>query len=564
MISLQLAQIVPVTEAEGPGKRFAIWFQGCPLRCPSCCNPEMLPFEGGRAHALEDVLAQIFAVAETEDVEGITLLGGEPFAHAGVSSQLATRVQSHGLSVMIFSGFTLEELQGRQEPEVDRLLDHTDILVDGPYDKEQPESERRWIGSRNQRIHFLSSRYQAEDPCWQAPNTLELRFSKGELSVNGFPSRETKEFWNRPQKMTQSSSSPVTEVISGQSMASRRKNLQRSHLRALSPADLNLIESTLRDHKIETRRRASELLGTVALSTKSAALLASTLSDPAWTVREAWHGPLRESLSAQARSESFRQVGESLLQTVQTQILKDSNALVREGAMDLICIWPEPLQRSRKVSELLQLLDAGTLRTPESQRLIRSLAKVYGVVGAEHQASILQSLSQTTKNSHRKIRREAVIALGQLQPMPLEVASDLLVRCFEQDSSVREAAHAGLTSFYDACPETLRDFPLRNFLAKVDLQAEPGRALRQFVEILNSRKLPNLETSVVEVCRRRLLWLQSRTGPEPRAIEEPRETPPGLQAFLDFCATLKSETAHQETNWMLGQALLLVTRSPAA
>ena len=46
---LSVAQIVPCTEAEGPGRRFALWFQGCPLRCPGCCNPEMLPFTGGHA-----------------------------------------------------------------------------------------------------------------------------------------------------------------------------------------------------------------------------------------------------------------------------------------------------------------------------------------------------------------------------------------------------------------------------------------------------------------------------------------------------------------------------------
>ena len=46
-VVLSVAQIVPFTEAEGPGVRFALWFQGCPLRCPGCCNPEMLPFEGG-------------------------------------------------------------------------------------------------------------------------------------------------------------------------------------------------------------------------------------------------------------------------------------------------------------------------------------------------------------------------------------------------------------------------------------------------------------------------------------------------------------------------------------
>ena len=45
-LRLRVAQIVPFTEAEGPGRRFALWFQGCPLRCPGCCNPEMLPFEG--------------------------------------------------------------------------------------------------------------------------------------------------------------------------------------------------------------------------------------------------------------------------------------------------------------------------------------------------------------------------------------------------------------------------------------------------------------------------------------------------------------------------------------
>ena len=46
-VILSVAQIVPHTEAEGPGVRFALWFQGCPLRCPGCCNPEMLPFDGG-------------------------------------------------------------------------------------------------------------------------------------------------------------------------------------------------------------------------------------------------------------------------------------------------------------------------------------------------------------------------------------------------------------------------------------------------------------------------------------------------------------------------------------
>src|SRR2546426_8964001 len=75
-LSLSVAQIVPCTEAEGPGRRFALWFQGCPLRCPGCCNPEMLPFEGGTRLALADVIEQVRTAIAEHAVEGITLLGG--------------------------------------------------------------------------------------------------------------------------------------------------------------------------------------------------------------------------------------------------------------------------------------------------------------------------------------------------------------------------------------------------------------------------------------------------------------------------------------------------------
>ncbi len=56
---VQIAQIVPRTKAEGPGERFALWFQGCPFRCPGCCNPEMLSFEGGQQTTVGDVLDQL-------------------------------------------------------------------------------------------------------------------------------------------------------------------------------------------------------------------------------------------------------------------------------------------------------------------------------------------------------------------------------------------------------------------------------------------------------------------------------------------------------------------------
>src|SRR5580704_6690819 len=126
---IQIAQIVACTEAEGPGRRFAIWFQGCPLRCPGCCNPEFLSFKGGESRTVEDVLQQIVRT-RPQGVEGITLLGGEPFAHAAGAATLAKRVRECGLSVMAFSGYTIEEIERLPDPAAAELLKWTDLLVD--------------------------------------------------------------------------------------------------------------------------------------------------------------------------------------------------------------------------------------------------------------------------------------------------------------------------------------------------------------------------------------------------------------------------------------------------
>jgi anaerobic ribonucleoside-triphosphate reductase activating protein len=193
-LTMQIAQVVPCTEAEGPGKRFALWFQGCPLRCPGCCNPEFLPFKGGETKSLREMV-DWFARAKAESgIEGITLLGGEPFAHAVAAAELAKAARELGLTVMAFSGFVLEELRERPEPEVRELIEHTDILVDGPYLRDEPDTERRWIGSRNQRIHFLTPRY-SHDEQWRKKNTLEIRVSGREIVVNGFPAADAVGLW---------------------------------------------------------------------------------------------------------------------------------------------------------------------------------------------------------------------------------------------------------------------------------------------------------------------------------------------------------------------------------
>jgi anaerobic ribonucleoside-triphosphate reductase activating protein len=177
------------TSAEGPGRRYALWLQGCSLRCPGCCNPHLLDGRGGERVSVSRVLREIEAVAA--QIEGVTLLGGEPFDQAAALAALGSGVRALGLSLMTFSGFTLEELRARQEDAVDALLEACDVLIDGRYDRAQPESARRWVGSRNQRFHYLSARYSPaiERGGAQAGEcTLEVRITpEGRCLVNGWP-----------------------------------------------------------------------------------------------------------------------------------------------------------------------------------------------------------------------------------------------------------------------------------------------------------------------------------------------------------------------------------------
>lgn len=195
--TINIAQTVPCTEAEGPGKRFAIWVQGCPLRCAECCNPEMLSFEGGTVTSIGTLMTQILTSQGENEIEGITLIGGEPFAHAGQLAKLSEKVQQAGLSVMVFSGYTLTELQETDDLDIIRFLRHIDLLVDGRYDRTQPDASRRWIGSRNQKIHFLTDRYSETDACWKTADTLEVRWDGKELVVNGFPAKSAVGLWKR-------------------------------------------------------------------------------------------------------------------------------------------------------------------------------------------------------------------------------------------------------------------------------------------------------------------------------------------------------------------------------
>ncbi|SMF53760.1 4Fe-4S single cluster domain-containing protein [Pseudogulbenkiania subflava] len=186
---LNLASWIPCTEVEGPGKRAALWVQGCDKRCVGCCNPSYLKIVQRNILSADTMIECLLAAHQQWDLEGVTFLGGEPFLQAQGLAAVAEGVSRTGLSVMTFTGYTMQELHEMSLPGTHELLAWTDVLVDGPYESLSPDSRRNWVGSTNQRFHYLTNRYDASIEGAGIPEReVEWRIrDDGHLVVNGWP-----------------------------------------------------------------------------------------------------------------------------------------------------------------------------------------------------------------------------------------------------------------------------------------------------------------------------------------------------------------------------------------
>lgn len=156
-MELNVARWLERSEANGPGTRFVLWVQGCSLHCPGCWNPDTWSHSPRVATTVEAVWQAIYSV---DGLEGISISGGEPFEQAAACAMLAELAQAAGLSVLAYTGKSLATLQ---LPEHERLLASVDILVAGPFVASQVVTGEPLLGSANQTIHFLTSRYSQAD-----------------------------------------------------------------------------------------------------------------------------------------------------------------------------------------------------------------------------------------------------------------------------------------------------------------------------------------------------------------------------------------------------------------
>jgi anaerobic ribonucleoside-triphosphate reductase activating protein len=152
---LNVATVRPRTRTNGPGWRAAVWVQGCTVGCPGCFNPQTHPHEARKLWRPEDLAGQLV----TPDVEGITILGGEPFEQAAACARLAAHARGLGASVVTYSGYTWSLLRRSTLPEVQALLAASDLLIAGPYVEARRNNGVGWHGSTNQQVVFMTNRY---------------------------------------------------------------------------------------------------------------------------------------------------------------------------------------------------------------------------------------------------------------------------------------------------------------------------------------------------------------------------------------------------------------------
>ncbi len=147
---LRLFGEVKESITDGPGLRYAIFAQGCPHYCVGCHNPESHSFTDGYLIRGEEILEEI---CKNPLLDGVTFSGGEPFMQAEEFAQMAKVVRSHNLSVIVFSGYTYEELLdlSKERKGYMDLLMNVDILIDGRFEIEKKSMDLRFRGSTNQR-----------------------------------------------------------------------------------------------------------------------------------------------------------------------------------------------------------------------------------------------------------------------------------------------------------------------------------------------------------------------------------------------------------------------------
>ncbi len=169
--ALRIAGVTNESVVDGPGIRSVIFFQGCPHACPGCHNPETWRPDGGSEIGQSDLIRMLDL---NPLVTGVTFSGGEPFQQAPTVAVLGNHLRDLGLNIWIYTGFTWDFLLANlNRPGYQELLKVAEVLIDGPFIREQQDLTLLFRGSANQRIiKVAESMASGRIILWQPPEWM--------------------------------------------------------------------------------------------------------------------------------------------------------------------------------------------------------------------------------------------------------------------------------------------------------------------------------------------------------------------------------------------------------
>lgn len=156
MSKLRIAGVVNDSIVDGEGLRFTIFTQGCMHDCKGCHNPKTHPLNGGHEADTDELFERI---KKNGLLSGVTFSGGEPMLQVKPLLDLARRIKAEtDLNIIIYSGYTHEELLEFKNDDINELLSHCYQLIDGRFVEEEKDLTLDFRGSKNQRIIALNKK----------------------------------------------------------------------------------------------------------------------------------------------------------------------------------------------------------------------------------------------------------------------------------------------------------------------------------------------------------------------------------------------------------------------
>ncbi|MGP6146004.1 anaerobic ribonucleoside-triphosphate reductase activating protein [Jeotgalibaca sp. A122] len=149
----KIASYKPFNFVDGEGVRNSLYVSGCLFACEGCYNKVAQSFSYGEAYT-EELEQRILSDLEHDYVQGLTLLGGEPFLNTGILLPLVKKVRERfgdRKDIWSWTGYTWEELQAETDDKQE-LLAMIDVLVDGRFELSKKDLTLQFRGSSNQRI----------------------------------------------------------------------------------------------------------------------------------------------------------------------------------------------------------------------------------------------------------------------------------------------------------------------------------------------------------------------------------------------------------------------------